>query len=74
MHVDGHGFRPALQQALRREYMPDLCRADAECERSEGSMRARMAVTADDGLSGLRRAELGADDVHDAAFITVEVE
>ena len=56
-----------LQQTLRREYMPDLGRADAEGEGAERTVRRGVAVAADDGLAGLRDAELRSDDVHDTA-------
>src|SRR5690606_34984852 len=58
----------ALQQALRREEVPDLGRADAEGEGAERAVGARVRVAADDRLAGLRRAELRADHVHDAAL------
>ena len=52
--------------------MPDLGAADAEGHRAERAVRARVAVAADDGLAGLGRADLRADDVHDAALVAVE--
>src|SRR4029453_13916814 len=65
--LDCKRLRPALQQALRREHISDLRRADAESQGPERAVRARMAVTADDGLAWLRGAGLGTDDVHDPA-------
>src|SRR6185503_2214150 len=65
--VDREGFRLTLQQALRRQHVADLRRADAEGEGAERAVRARMRVAADDRRAGMRRAELGAHDVHDAA-------
>ncbi len=67
-HVDGERARLALQQALGRENVADLRRADAERERAERAMRARVTVPADDGLARLRDPELRADDVNDAAL------
>ena len=67
LDVDREGLRLALQQALGREHVADLGAADAEGEGAECPVRARMAVAANDGHAGLRRAELGTDDVHDAA-------
>ncbi len=64
----------ALQQALRREHVTDLGRADAEGERAEGAVRARVAVAADDRHARLRAAELRADHVHDAAPRIAEAE
>ena len=66
-HVDRHRARPALQQALRREHVPDLGGPDAEGERAECAVGAGVTVAADDGASRLGEAELRADDVHDAA-------
>ena len=73
-HVDREGFRPALQQALRGEHMPDFGGANAEGEGAEGSMRGRVGIAANNGLAGLRDAELGPDDVHDAATAVLQVE
>ncbi len=70
--LDGQRLRLALQQALRRQHVPDLRRADAEGEGAEGAVRARVAVAADDRLARLRGAELGADDVHDAAPVVLQ--
>src|SRR5690606_41855361 len=69
---DREGLRLALQQALRREHVPDLGRADAERERAERAVRARVRVAADDRLAGLRRAEPRAAHVHDAALAADE--
>jgi hypothetical protein len=49
-------------------------RADAKGEGAEGAMRGGVGITADDGLAGLSDAQLGADDVHDAAAAVLEVE
>ncbi len=58
--------RPALQQALRREHVADLARADAEGQRTEGAVRAGVAVAADDRRARVRESQLRADHVHDA--------
>ena len=71
---DRERLRPTLQQALRREHVADFGRADAEGEGAERAVRRRVTVAADDGLAGLRRAELGTDDVHDAALLAAEAE
>ena len=42
----------SLKQALRREDVLDLARADAEGERAERAVRRRVAVAADDGQPG----------------------
>ena len=47
-------------------------RADAEGERAERAVRRGVAVAADDRHARLREAELGPDDVHDAALVGVE--
>ena len=67
-------FGSTLQQALRREHMADFGRADAEGEGAERAVGRRVAVAADDGLAGLRRAELRTDDVDDAALLAAEAE
>src|SRR5690606_4867136 len=72
LELHGQRLRPALQQALRREHMADLGRADAEGEGAERPVRAGMRVPADDRLAGLSRAELRPDHVHDAALPAVE--
>src|SRR6185437_16520676 len=70
--VDGQRPGLSLQQTLRGEHVADLCRADAECQRTERPVRARMAVAADHGLAGLGQAELRPDDVHDAAAVVTK--
>src|SRR5690606_37813622 len=72
VEIDRERLRLALQQALRREDVAHLGRADTERERAERAVRARMRVAADDRLAGLRRAELGTDHVHDAALTAEE--
>ena len=49
-------LRPVLQQALRREHVLDLARADAEGQRAEGAVRRRVAVAAHDRHARLRVA------------------
>ena len=46
--------------------MLDLGRADAVRQRAESAMRRGVAVAADDGHAGQRKALLRADDVDDA--------
>ena len=46
--------------------MLDLACSDAECERAESTVCARVAVAADNRHARLGDTELGADDVHDA--------
>ncbi len=45
-----------------------------KARRAECAVRRGVAVAADDGLAGLRRAQLRADDVHDAAVLVPEAE
>ena len=61
--------RAALQQALRGEDVFHLTGADAERECTECAVRGGVAVTADDGLAGLREALFGSDDVNDALVL-----
>ena len=65
--VDAHleSPRAPLQHALRGEDMSDFAGSDTEGESTEGAVRARMAVAADDRAARLRHAHLRTDDVHD---------
>src|SRR5204863_9468280 len=63
------GARVWLGPALRRQAMLDLAGADAEGEGAEGSVGGGVRVATDNRHAGLRDAELGADDVHDALAI-----
>src|SRR5271163_3030637 len=74
LDIDGEGLGLALQEALCGEHMAHLGAADAEGEGAEGTVRAGMAVAANDGHAGSARAELRADDVHDAAARILQVE
>ena len=56
----------ARSQGLGRQDVLDLAGADAEGQCAEGSVGGGVAVSADNGESGQRDAELGADDVDDA--------
>ena len=69
-----HGFRPALDQGLRRQHMRKLARADAEGERAEAAMRAGVAVAADDQAAGQAQAEFRTDDMDDALAGLVDIE
>src|SRR4051795_7142742 len=60
------GLRPALQQALCRKHVLHFAGADTERERAERTMGGGVAVSADNGHTWLRRADLRTDDVHDA--------
>src|SRR5687767_2950999 len=68
-----HIFRFCEPDALRRQYMFDLARADAECQRSERTVRGGMRVSADDRHTGLRQTLLGAEDVDDPLLDPVQV-
>ena len=63
-----HGLRLALQQALGRQHMANLRRADAEGQGPEGAVRRRMAVAADDGHPRLGQAQLRSHDMDHAAI------
>src|SRR6266404_1758400 len=73
VHHDVQRFRARLHQALRGENVLDLAGADAEGERAERAVRGCVAIAADDGLPGLRDAQLRPDDVHDALLLAVHV-
>ena len=63
-----------LQQALRGQHVLDFAGADAEGQRAKRAVRGGMAVAAHDGQAGLRDAQLGADDVHDALVAAGHIE
>ena len=65
LEADAHRARPRLRQALRREHVLDLGRADAERERAERAVGRGVAVAADDRHPRLRQPELRADHVDD---------
>ena len=74
--VDGdrHGFRFALQQALRGQHVANFAGADAEGQRSERAMRGGVAVAAHDRHAGLGQAQFRCDHVDDAALGRLHVE
>ena len=61
-----HVLRFLLDQRLRRQHVLDLGGADAVRQRAERAVGRGVAVAADDGGAGQRKALLGADDVNDA--------
>ena len=71
---DGHRLRPALQQALRGQHMADFAGADAEGQRTERTVRAGVAVAADDGHARQSEALLRRDHMDDAAVRRRHVE
>src|SRR6266404_327006 len=73
IHDDVQRFGTRLREALRGEHVLDFAGADAEGERAKRAMRGSVAVAANDGLPGLRDAQLRADDVHDALLLAVQV-
>ena len=70
--ADAHRARLVLDQALRREHVLDLARADAERERAERAVRGGVRVAADDRHARLGDAQLGADHVHDPLAVGAE--
>ena len=72
--LDAAHLQFAQRHSLRREHVADLRRADAERNRPERPVRARMRVTARDRRARLRNALLGPDDVHDALLAACAVE
>src|SRR6266508_5546681 len=63
---DPHHLGLLLPQALGRQHVLDLGRADAEGEGAESSVGGRVRVAADEGDARLGQTLLGADDMHDA--------
>ena len=72
--LDRHRLRARLGQRLRREHVLDLRGADAESQRTQGAVRRRVAVAADDRHAGLGQALLRPDDVDDALAEVVDAE
>ncbi len=69
--IDGdcHRLLGKLRQRLGCEDMFDLAGADTKCDRTERTMGAGVAVTADHRHARKRQPELGADDVNDALVL-----
>ena len=65
--IDAHFHRPrfAQQQRLRRQHVLDLAGADPECQRADPAVRGGVAVAADDGGTGQRKALFWPDDMDD---------
>ncbi len=63
--VNDHHPRLLLEQELRRQDVPHLRRADAEPERAEGSVRARMGISAHDRAPRKGEPQLRCDHVND---------
>lgn len=66
LDVDGQRLRLDLAEALGGHHVFHLGGADAEGQRSEGTVCGGMGVTAHDGHAGQGEALLGADDVNDS--------
>src|SRR5207244_3781253 len=73
-YLHRHRARSVLQEALRGEHVLDLARADAESERPERTVRARVAVAAHNGHSRLRQPEFRSDHMDNALFRRVDIE
>ena len=67
-------FSGSMRQALRRQHVAHLRRADAERDRAERAVRRGVAVAAGDRHPRLRQPELRPDDVDDALRAAVEIE
>jgi hypothetical protein len=72
--VDAHAPGFLLPQALCRQDVLHLRRADAESEGGESTVGVRVRVPADDRHAGQREPLLGTDDVDDALAGVVHVE
>src|SRR5207244_5124823 len=69
-----HCPRFGLRQALRCQNMFDFAGANSKRKRTERSMRAGMAIAANDGHSRLGKAEFRADDMNDPLFPRINIE
>ena len=72
--VDPANLQLAQRHGLRREHIAHLACADAERDRAERAVRARVRIAAGDGRARLRDALLGADHVHDALLARRAIE
>ena len=70
--ADPHRSRLGLDEALGREHVLDLARADPEGERAERAVRRGVGVAADDRHPRLGDAELRSDHVHDPLVLGAE--
>src|SRR5439155_1037276 len=73
---DARLHRPRLgpYEALGRQHVLDLARADPEGQRPEGSVRRCVRVAAHDDHPRLGETQLGADHVHDALVGRLQIE
>ncbi len=69
-----HCLRLELQQSLCGQNVLDFAGPDPERQRSEGAVRGRVRIAANDRHAGLGVAVLGADDVNDSLANIVNVE
>src|ERR1700730_1596733 len=74
LEIDTHGFRSALDDGLRCQYMREFAGADPEGQCAQSTMRAGMAVPANDQAAGKAEAKFGPDDVDDALTGLVDIE
>ena len=74
LDVDRECLGLHLHQALCRQHVAHLARADAKRQRAERAVCARVAVTADDCHPRLRDAQLRADHMNDALNVPLDVE
>src|ERR1700738_1312394 len=74
LEIDTHGFRSALDDGLRCQYMREFAGADPEGQCAQSTMRAGMAVAANDQAAGKAEAKFGPDDVDDALTGLVDIE
>ena len=63
-----------LEQALAGQNHFHFAGADAKCDGPECTMRGRMAVSANDGLSGQGDPHFGTDDMYDSMIFVGQVE
>jgi len=66
LHVDRHRLERLQRQGLSRENVLNLAGSNAECQGTEGSMRAGVGIPAHDRHARLRQPHLRTNDVHNA--------
>ena len=74
LHCDPHFFRLILQQALAGKYHFHLACTDTKGNRSKCTMSGSMAVSTDNGLSGLGDPEFRTNNMYNAMILVGQME
>src|ERR1700722_333052 len=72
-HVNLHRLWRLLRETLSRQHVLDFRSTNTEGQRAERSVRAGMAISADNGHSRLRQPQLRTDHMHDALVRRIHI-